>query len=278
MTAVNNHVVLKRNTTICDDGIIPIAAYSVRKINPAYSGNCLKIIRASDSTQLDIGFTVNNEIDVSAIAVFLKNTTGKVVTWYDQSGNSYDLTQATDSKRAGISLNITNDKPALVFSGAQTYAAPAGLLAITQGANTMFAVANSNNDTTVQRICRFSNLIGGAGVYGLSFFSTTQQCIFVEGNSNITISSVNKAVFNVLHASYTTVNTTTALGANNAAEVTGTTNFTFISDAGGWIGSTLDSSQYLDGKMHELIFYNTKLTSTKTTSVIANMKLEFSTP
>ena len=49
---------------------IPAALYSFRNVNPCrYSGNCVKIRRASDNTTSDFGF-VSNYVDTAAI----KNT------------------------------------------------------------------------------------------------------------------------------------------------------------------------------------------------------------
>jgi len=70
------------------------ASYSLYKIESTYAGNCLKIRRSSDDTEQDIGF-VGNHIDIDAIATFVGTGYGYVTTWYDQSGSSRNLVQAT---------------------------------------------------------------------------------------------------------------------------------------------------------------------------------------
>ena len=67
------------------------AAYSTRRLNGLYSGDCMTIRRASDGTTQAIGF-VGEEIDESAIETFCTGTTCTVVTWKDQSGNGNDAT------------------------------------------------------------------------------------------------------------------------------------------------------------------------------------------
>jgi hypothetical protein len=48
----------------------------------------LRVIRDSDSTELDIGFLGNGTIDVSAINTFCSGTTGRVKVYYDQVGTN----------------------------------------------------------------------------------------------------------------------------------------------------------------------------------------------
>ncbi len=62
------------------------AAYSTRRLNGNYSGDCMTIRRASDGTTQSIGF-VDEEIDESAIETFCSGTTCTVQVWRDQSGN-----------------------------------------------------------------------------------------------------------------------------------------------------------------------------------------------
>ena len=67
------------------------AAYSLRKLRSAYTGFCIRVTRASDLVQQDIGF-VNNVLDLTTLQTFIGSSSGAVNTWYDQSGNSRDAT------------------------------------------------------------------------------------------------------------------------------------------------------------------------------------------
>ena len=94
------------------------AAYSLRKLRSAYTGSAIRVRRASDNTEQDIGF-VNNVLDTSALTTFCSGTNGFVKTWYDQSGNSKDATQSTAANQpqivsSGSVLNV-NSKPSVYF-------------------------------------------------------------------------------------------------------------------------------------------------------------------
>ena len=90
---------------LLDDYSGAAGAYSLRLLSSTYSGNAIKVRRASDNTEQDIGFS-NNELDTSSLETFCSGTDGFVTTWYDQSGNSYNITQATAA-----------DQPKIVSSG-----------------------------------------------------------------------------------------------------------------------------------------------------------------
>tara|TARA_B100001093_G_scaffold184065_1_gene176691 strand:+ start:287 stop:1105 length:819 start_codon:yes stop_codon:yes gene_type:complete len=77
------------------------AAYSFRQLSNSYSGNAVKVRRASDDTELDIGFS-SGELDTSALATHCGSSDGFVVTWYDQSGNSNNATQSTAANQPKI--------------------------------------------------------------------------------------------------------------------------------------------------------------------------------
>lgn len=69
-------------------------AYSLRKLRTAYTGNCVRIRRSSDNTELDFGF-VNNYVDTASISTFCGVGNGFVTTWYDQSGNANNTAVST---------------------------------------------------------------------------------------------------------------------------------------------------------------------------------------
>ena len=96
------------------------AAYSLRLLRSAYTGDAIRVRRASDNTEQDIGF-VDNELDTSALTTFCSGTDGFVTTWYDQSGNGYDATQGTALNQPQIvssgSVLTENGKPCVNFTG-----------------------------------------------------------------------------------------------------------------------------------------------------------------
>jgi hypothetical protein len=95
------------------------AAYSLRKLRKEYTGSAIKVRRASDNTEQDIGF-VNNELEVADLQNFCIGTDGFVTTWYDQSGNGRNLLQGTALNQPQIvssgSVLIENGKPCANFT------------------------------------------------------------------------------------------------------------------------------------------------------------------
>ena len=86
---------------ILDSYTTAAGAWSLRKLKSDYSGNCIKVRRSSDNTEQDIGF-VNNEIDTASLKSFVGSNNGFVTTWYDQSGNGYNLSQTTSTNQPAI--------------------------------------------------------------------------------------------------------------------------------------------------------------------------------
>jgi hypothetical protein len=93
------------------------AAYSLRKLRTAYTGNAIRVRRSQDNAELDIGFTPNAILNTAALLTFVGANDGFVTTWYDQSGNSRHVTQATAANQpqivtAGV-VNTENGKPVI---------------------------------------------------------------------------------------------------------------------------------------------------------------------
>jgi hypothetical protein len=95
------------------------AAYSLRKLRTAYAGSAIRVRRSSDNTEQDIGFTALNVLDEAALTTFCGVGNGFVTTWYDQSGNARNATQATAANQPRIVnsgvVELQIDKPALRF-------------------------------------------------------------------------------------------------------------------------------------------------------------------
>lgn len=74
-----------------------LGLYSVIKTT-GWAGNCLQVRRSSDNTTLDIGFS-GNVVDFAAADAFAAGSNLFVTTFYDQSGNGKDLTQAATASQ-----------------------------------------------------------------------------------------------------------------------------------------------------------------------------------
>ena len=95
------------------------AAYSLRQLSSTYSGNAIKVRRASDNAEQDIAFA-NNELDTATLETFASGTDAFVTTWYDQSGNGYDVVNATAAEQPKIvssgSTILENGKAVIEFA------------------------------------------------------------------------------------------------------------------------------------------------------------------
>jgi len=95
----------------------PTHGWGLRLLRSAYSGNCIRVRRASDSTQQDIGFDADGNLDVASMESFCSGTDGFITTMYNQVGSG-DLVQATASLQpkivsSGTTITKgTNSKPA----------------------------------------------------------------------------------------------------------------------------------------------------------------------
>lgn len=92
------------------DGDPYAAAFSLRKVNTAYKGPCIRIRRSSDNSETDIFFT-QTDIDLQALVDFASGFDCYVTTWYDQSGRNHHAVQDDPDAQPQIvekGLAITN--------------------------------------------------------------------------------------------------------------------------------------------------------------------------
>jgi hypothetical protein len=79
-------------------------AYSLRKLRTAYSGSAIRV-RRTDLAEQDIGFDSNGDLDTVALLAFVGTgalDNGFITTWYDQSTNANNASQATALSQAQI--------------------------------------------------------------------------------------------------------------------------------------------------------------------------------
>jgi hypothetical protein len=87
---------------LLDDYPNAAAAYSLRKLKTAYTGAAIRVRKDTTGQPEQDIFFVGNELDTVALKSFIRNNNGWVVTWYDQSGNDYNLTQSTSANQPNI--------------------------------------------------------------------------------------------------------------------------------------------------------------------------------
>ena len=136
------------------DGLTtPAAAYSLRKLRTAYAGSAVRIRRASDNAEINVGFLgfvpgLGAPLDVAAANAHCAATTCFVVTWYDQSGNARDGTRAAAQQPSFI-FNCNGTLPCLRSSSSgQLLGAPNSAVALPVTLNGV-AIRNSGAGTCV---------------------------------------------------------------------------------------------------------------------------------
>ncbi len=98
-----------------------VSAYSLRLLSSSYTGYAIQVTRSSDNAVQNIGFTVNGDLDVTALTTFVGASNGYVSIWYDQSNsnNAQGIT-APLIVNAGT-VNTSNSYPSILFNGGNTF-------------------------------------------------------------------------------------------------------------------------------------------------------------
>jgi hypothetical protein len=175
------------------------SVYSLRKLNPYYTGQCIRIRRSNDNAETDIGF-VGKDLDTATITSFVGANSAFVTTMYNQSGNGLNLTQTTALNQprivnAGtIETMPSTGKPALKSDGTQFLSHVTGLpAAITQA--TLNVVSAYATNTGYRMFAGVANIefglsattlyLGAANVAGTSGTTLTTNTPYVLSGSPI---------------------------------------------------------------------------------------------
>lgn len=159
-----------------------IAAYSTRRLLSSYTGALIRLRRSSDNAESDFTYDGAGDLDVATIAAWLGAATGYIKTWYDQSGNSYHVTQATAANQPTYVAIGQNNKPVLDFAGGL----PAVASYLTCASITSDAMPNS-------AFIAHKADIGGANSY--AYLSTTSDTHAIW-NGSLTYQMVGGAIAN----------------------------------------------------------------------------------
>jgi hypothetical protein len=158
------------------DGITFAALYGMKRFLASYTGSLIRIRRSSDDAELDIGYdAVTGLLDTAAAAAHIGGGSGFVVTWYDQSGNTRNATQATAANQPPYAASAVNSLPSAYFSDAGHYRLTIGNIgAAFSSAASMIAAYNLNDvggyNTVVFRTKANDSYwrhVGGAGYFGV---------------------------------------------------------------------------------------------------------------
>jgi hypothetical protein len=178
----------RRVRYLLDDMPTPVVAYSVRRLSASHTGACVRIRRSSDNTLTDIGFS-GEQIDVGAITTFCGSGDGFIQTFYDQSGNSRNVTQATTTQQPIICQSgvvpTENGKPAVYSEG--TRRMRRGLIELS--GFTVYQIARIYNETETPSFAGafgiYNGLIGSTFIRRASGGLQLQIDVSGEGGINV---------------------------------------------------------------------------------------------
>lgn len=241
------------------------AAYSLRRLRTAYSGNAIRIRRSNDNAEQDIGFS-SNTLDTAAISSFVGSNNAFVTTWYDQSGNGVDLTQTTAGKQPIIvtsgTLEVQGSNPKLRFDGARTMRTSAGQLNFGTLDSYITMQATTNN-TVLFGLPHASTHIDPYFRYSIYYFSgfyvrfNGTESAAGGANTNYNIFNLNSATGDLY------VNATRTLDASGVT-------LTYPNSVPFLLGSNVADTELLTGNVFELIIYSSDQTSNRT-AIVGNI-------
>ena len=257
-------------------------AWGTRKLRTAYAGNCLKIRRSSDNTTQDIGFAADGSVDASAISSFVGANNGFIDTFYDQSGNSRNLTQSTQANQPQLvssgSLITTVGGRASPLFDATNDSMTSGIAIsnfITASAYTALMAGKVNSGVTGANAYYNRHAFADSGGYfeGLSWNATQYNPNHYAASYVGPTTGVSYPVTNVVVHKYDGTNILGYIGGGAGA-----------SAAGGNVGLLTGTAQmgfgasaYFDGNIPELIIYNSSVSTANLNTLGANLASYYGT-
>ena len=181
------------------------AAYSLRQLSNAYTGPVVTVRRSSDDAEEDFRAS---EIDDGTLAAFCGAGDGLVKTWFDQSGNGRDGSQATLADQPKIvssgSLVTEGGKAALEFDGVGD-TLEIGSIGISGSQDRSFFACLTPSVVTVSGWLAY-----GLAVTGKTYSLTTEYALRVQGG-NIVYGGASAGRHDIISHIFTGSNVTDAV-------------------------------------------------------------------
>ena len=278
--------VLAAFTGILDTYSGATAAYSLRLLRSGYSGSAIRVRRADDNAEQDIGFR-NNELDTSSLATFSLGSDCFITTWYEQSGASgaANLIQSTASNQPKIydgatsSVVLENGKPTIEFDYTSTQhfsASPTNWSSIVDDTNHTISMVYNLNQYSSPRSTLYNiasdEVSGGEGDTHIAmarsaglrigFFDKSVGSITKTAGFISTIGGAQNGVQYLVTSIYDTENLNSF--ANSTIDDNNTSNPEAPKTANKFfIGANSNSGNPMDGNLQEFIIWNADQTSNR---------------
>jgi len=254
-------------TGLLDDFPGAASAYSLRKLDRDYAGYAIRVRRASDNTEQDIGFDSNGDLDTTALATFCSGTDGFVRVWYDQSSNGNDVTQTTSGKQPKIydssggvieEGSAGNERPAMQFDGSND-GFPYDNTGLDIGSLSSFVVGKYDSTASNQMMLALSGfssnqrwyapyLTGGDFNYG---YASTSSAMTATANVNQNLHTMIAG--STLGSAEAFLNSTSLGTATLSSGINATDGIMNLSD-----------SLYANGKLQEVVVYDSDQSTNRT--------------
>lgn len=254
---------------LLDDYSGAAAAYSIRLLSSTYSGALAEIRRSSDNAVKSFYPDSNNQLSLNSedgastsLSSWIGSDNGFIRTWYDQSGNSNNLTQTTTSNQPQIITSgafITdNGKPSLEFTGGQNLISGSNTGIANNDSRTFINVINRDNSSDAEAYTS----IGVSSLLDL-WDLTPEYAVRISGGFALfgggTVGSQEIAI-NILTG--TDLSSCTLYVNNSSVSRTSINNQTpTTTDSPIVIGSRVNSTAYFNGKQQEVILYEADKTT-----------------
>jgi hypothetical protein len=226
----------------------------------AVGANAVQLRRDSDNVVQTFTVQANGGLPLPAIISFKGAANLFVATLYDQTGNGFDLVQATLTQQFAFILNGLGSFPVVRASGAGSLRS-AGSLVQAQPVSGSFVAKRTGNFTSFQDV--FDN--GGTTPALQIGFSNTANDSYMSTANNRTIN--DGAMDNVMHAVAAVFNSTSSVLSTDG--VTGTTGNAGTTGLNGRFGSNV-ARAVLTGDFVEGGFWPLGFTSTQITNLSNN--------
>jgi hypothetical protein len=235
------------------------AAYSVRLLRTAYTGNAIRVRRSSDNTEQNIGFVAGN-LDTTALTSFCSGTNGFVTTWYDQSGNGRNATQTTAANQPQIVVSgtiVTQNSKTAIQNNSSFDARLINSVLSVGTTQSIFAVGNSPQS---DRQVFFDSYDSVANAF-LRFIDPNVMSL--QGSVSLITTNTNQKLWSILTATDLNVWENNSLTITNVVNtVNGLSGISLFDIRGN--PSPLVTGYAWEGKMQELVIYSTSQSSNRT--------------
>ena len=208
-----------------------LVAYDLRLISSTYAGDCVKVRRASDNAEQDIGF-LSGQIDISSLETFASGGVCHVTTFYDQSGNANNAIQTAAANQPVItdsSGNVTtvNSKPSVLWTVAESWLEFTSItpysvfvaqkLSTVGGAYANFIIGGANNDyissgsSNVSIGLQYLSISAKASVKNGNNYRNSVLEEFVQAEPNFIQRDLNFNMLSLIHDNSTVLPTASTM-------------------------------------------------------------------